>query len=103
MDCDTFTPEPEFATSPICIKDADYEFSVDLSLISTVEAEPFCGNENESATEHINKLSGICLVLGTEKKKQQYYLTKLFPFSLKDKAKTWFNNLPYGSIKSPQD
>ena len=36
-----FAPDPEFATSPICINDADFDFSVDLSLISTVEADPF--------------------------------------------------------------
>ena len=28
-----FTPDTEFATSPICIKDYDFDFSVDLSLI----------------------------------------------------------------------
>src|SRR3954470_25003678 len=38
-----FTPDPTFATSPICITDPDYDFSVDLSLISTVEADPFYG------------------------------------------------------------
>ena len=31
-----FTPDPTFATSPICITDPDYDFSVDLSLISIV-------------------------------------------------------------------
>jgi len=36
-------PDPQFATSPICITDPDYDFSVDLSLISTVEAGPFYG------------------------------------------------------------
>src|SRR3954470_22022163 len=35
------TPDPEFVTSPICIIDPDYDFSVDLSLISTAEADPF--------------------------------------------------------------
>ena len=25
-----FTPDPEFATSPICIKDDDFDFSIDL-------------------------------------------------------------------------
>src|SRR3954469_724546 len=38
-----FTPDPTFSTSPICITDLDYDFSVDLSLISTVEADPFYG------------------------------------------------------------
>src|ERR1043165_8832655 len=37
------TPDPTFATSPICITDPGYNFSVDLSLISTVEADPFYG------------------------------------------------------------
>ena len=36
-----FTPDPTFATSSICITDPDYDFSVDLSLISTFEADPF--------------------------------------------------------------
>src|SRR5664279_210884 len=36
-----FVPDPKFATSPIDIKDADYDFSVDLSLISLVEADLF--------------------------------------------------------------
>ena len=34
-----FTPHPKFASSPICIEDADFDFSIDLSLISTVEAD----------------------------------------------------------------
>src|SRR3954468_534534 len=38
-----FTPDPTFATSPICITDPDYDFSVDLSLISIVEVDPFYG------------------------------------------------------------
>ena len=38
-----FTPDPKFASSPICIEDADFDFSVDLSLISTVEVDPFYG------------------------------------------------------------
>ena len=31
-----FTPDPNFATSPICITDPEFDFSVDLSLISIV-------------------------------------------------------------------
>ena len=54
-----FAPDPEFATSPICIKDADFDFSVDLSLISTVEADPFYGRENEDAIAHLTKLTEL--------------------------------------------
>src|SRR4051812_46793521 len=52
-----FTPDPTFSTSPICITDPDYDFSVDLSLISTVEVYPFYGRENDDAIEHLTKLT----------------------------------------------
>jgi hypothetical protein len=35
------SPDAKFATSPINIKDKDYDFSLDLSYISIVEEEPF--------------------------------------------------------------
>ncbi|KAK1605095.1 hypothetical protein QYE76_028768 [Lolium multiflorum] len=35
------SPDPKFATSPINIKDKDYDFSLDLSHISIVEKTPF--------------------------------------------------------------
>ena len=98
-----FVPDPEFATSPISIKDVDYDFSVDLSLISMVENEPFCGTENDDAIEHMNKLAAISALFSNEKKIQRYYVVKLFPFSLKDDAKVRFNSLSYGSIKSPHE
>ena len=43
------SPDANFATSPINIKDKDYDFYLDLSYISIDEKEPFCGTENESA------------------------------------------------------
>ena len=53
-----FAPNPEFGTSPICIKDADFDFSIDLSLISMVETDPFYGKENEDVLHtSLNSLS----------------------------------------------
>jgi hypothetical protein len=37
------SPDAKFAASPINISDKDYDFSLDLSYISIVEKEPFCG------------------------------------------------------------
>ena len=51
--------DPEFSTSPISIKEEDYDFSVDLSLISIVENEPFCEKENDNAIEHMSKLTTL--------------------------------------------
>ena len=76
---------------------------MDLSHISIVEKEPFRGTENESAVEHMNILSTLSSVFSDDTKKRSYFVTKIFPFSSKDEAKTWFNSLSPGSIKSPMD
>src|ERR1041385_6227779 len=98
-----FTPDPTFATSPICITDPDYDFFVDLSLISKVEVDPFYGRENDDAIAHLIKLAELGDLFTTDEKIRNFYVDKLFPFSLKEGAKSWYDALPYGSIKSPQD
>ncbi|KAK1653919.1 hypothetical protein QYE76_071724 [Lolium multiflorum] len=97
------SPDPEFATSPICIKDKDYDFSLDLSHIAIVEKTPFCGTEKESVVEHMIELSSMSSLFSDDVKMRTYFVAKIFPFSLKDDAKTWYNNLPPGSIKSPTE
>src|SRR3954464_10981554 len=81
----------------------EFDLSVDLSLISTVEADPFYGRENDDAIAHLTKLTELGGLFTTEEKIRNFYVTKLFPFSLKEDAKAWYAALPYGCIKSPQD
>ena len=76
------SPDAKFATSPINIKYKDYDFSLDLSSISIVEKEPFCGTENESAMEHMNELSSLRSLFSDDIKKRSYFVAKIFPFSL---------------------
>ncbi|KAK1579414.1 hypothetical protein QYE76_017647 [Lolium multiflorum] len=97
------SPDPKFATSPINIRDKDYDFSLDLSHIAIVEKTPFCGTEKESAVEHMTELSTLSGLFSDDVKMRTYFVAKIFPFSLKDDAKTWYNNLPPGSIKSPKE
>ncbi|KAK1680290.1 hypothetical protein QYE76_041138 [Lolium multiflorum] len=97
------SPDPKFATSPINIRDKDYDFSLDLSHIAIVEKTPFCGTEKESAVEHMTELSTLSGLFSDDIKMRTYFVAKFFPFSLKDDAKTWYNNLPPGSIKSPKE
>src|SRR3954469_20414609 len=98
-----FTPDPTFATTPICITDPDYDFSVDISLISTIEVDPFYGRENDDAIENLTKLTELGGLFTTDERIRNFYVTKLLPFSLKGDAKSWYDALPCGSIKSPQD
>jgi hypothetical protein len=53
------SPDAKFAVSPIHISDKDYDFSLDLSYISIIEKEPFCGTGSKSAMEHMNELSSL--------------------------------------------
>ena len=52
MKCD-----PKFATSPIFVTDKDYEFSIDLELITLVESDPFYGYESRTIVAHLTKLN----------------------------------------------
>ena len=79
--------DPSFATSPMCISDKDYDFSVDPELITLVESDPFYRYESETVVAHLTKLNDIA-TLFTNDEKTRYFILKLFPFSLKGDVKT---------------
>ncbi|KAI4976251.1 hypothetical protein ZWY2020_049858 [Hordeum vulgare] len=95
--------DPKFATSPIFVTDKDCEFSVDPEKISLVEYDPFHSYESETVIAHLAKLSEIANLFTNEEKISHYYILKLFPFSLKDDAKTWFTSLAPQCVRSPQE
>ncbi|KAI4987910.1 hypothetical protein ZWY2020_028668 [Hordeum vulgare] len=95
--------DPKFATSPIFVTDKDYEFSVDPELITLVESDPLHGYESETVVAHLTQLHDIATLFTSEEKIRHYYILKLFPFSLKDDAKTWFSSLAPVCVRSPQD
>ena len=51
--------DPSFATSPIFVTNKEYEFSVDLEIITLVESDPFYGTESETVVAHLTKLNDI--------------------------------------------
>jgi hypothetical protein len=72
------SPDAKFAASPINIRDKDYDFSLDLSYISIVEKDPFCGTEGESDMAHMNELSTLSNLFSNDIKLR----TLLLRFSL---------------------
>ena len=95
--------DPAFATSPIFVTDKDYEFSVDPDIITLVESDPFYGYESEIVVAHLTKLNDIATLFTNDERSRYFYILKIFPFSLKGDAKTWFNSLDPGCVRSPQD
>ena len=100
---DKMRPDPAFATSPICVPDKDYEFSVDPDIITLVESDPFYGYESETVVAHLTKLNDIASLFTNDERSRYFYILKIFPFSLKGDAKIWFNSLDPGCVRSPQD
>ena len=45
--------DPAFATSPICISNKEYDFSIDPELITLVKSDPFYGCESETVVAHL--------------------------------------------------
>ena len=97
------TPDPAFATSPICVPNKDYEFSVDPDIITLVESDPFYGYEYETVVAHLTKLNDIAALFTNDERSRYLYILKIFPFSLKGDAKIWFNSLDPSCVHSPQD
>jgi len=96
-------PDPAFATSPICVTDKDYEFSVDPDIVTLVEFDPFHGYESETVVAHLTKLNDIATPFTKDERTRYFYILKIFPFSLMGDAKIWFNSLDPGCVHSPQD
>ena len=62
--------------------------------------QQFSGNPNEHDASHLNTFIELC---DMQKKKyvDNYIIkVKLFPFSLRDRAKTWFSSLLHNNIDS---
>ena len=93
--------DPAYATSPIFVTNKDYEFSVDLDIITLVESDRFHGYESENVVAHLTKLNDIDTLFIKDERTRYLYILKIFPFSLKGDAKIWFNSLDPGFVRSP--
>ncbi|KAL4368750.1 hypothetical protein GQ457_05G020490 [Hibiscus cannabinus] len=60
----------------------------------------FGGTPNENARQHVRSFLEICNSFKIHGVSNDVLKLKLFPYSLRDKAKTWLNNLQPGSLQS---
>ena len=72
-------PDPAFATSPICVTDKDYEFSVDPDIITLVETDNIDDSDDEDSPL-INMNCLLCLRVMLWMKK----LVKIFLLAMID-------------------
>ena len=62
------------------------------SLKAMVWAQPFTGLENENPCHHLHEFEEMCSGLSILGMTQETLRWKLFPFSLKGKAKQWYTH-----------
>ena len=60
----------------------------------------FHGRDNEDPYAHLTKFMDICSTVRIFHFTDDTLRLKLFPFSMKDRAKQWLNTLPPGSINT---
>ncbi|KAL4272518.1 hypothetical protein GQ457_13G017520 [Hibiscus cannabinus] len=60
----------------------------------------FGGTPNENARQHLKSFLEICNSFKIHEVSNDVLKLKLFPYALRDKAKTWLNNLQPGSLQS---
>ena len=62
--------------------------------------DPFSGLPSEDAATHLNSFVDLCDMQKKNDVDNDIVKLKLFPFSLRDRAKAWFSSLPKNSIDS---
>src|SRR3989337_1586996 len=63
---------------------------INAALLNLVMKEQFSGSPNEDAASHLNTFVELCDM--QKKKDVDSDIVKLNPFSLRDRAKTWFSS-----------
>ena len=67
-------------------------------VVNLIQQNCFHGLEVKNPHEHLNNFLQCCQTVKSGIQNAEYVSLALFPFSLRDKAKVWFNSLPTGSI-----
>ena len=93
------TKNNDFLSTPIAPLTDAKSCEINVALLNLVMKDQFAGLPSEDAATHLNNFVDLC---DMQKKKDTYndiVKLKLFLFSLRDRAKTWFSSLPKNIIE----
>ena len=95
------TPADDFIPAPITQPAVDAEtYEIKPNLLSLVQQNQFGGSSPEDLGLHLNSFTEICDLMCIKDVDTNDVKLRLFPFSLRGKAKDWLLALPKGTIKS---
>src|SRR4051812_19034168 len=99
--CDfTNTNNNDFFSTPIAPLANTESCEINTTLLNLVMKDQFAGLPSEDAATHLNGFVDLCDMQKKKDVDNDVVKLKLFPFSLRDRAKAWFSSLPKNSIDS---
>ena len=99
--CDfTNTNNNDFISTPIAPLTNAESCEINAALLNLVMKDQFAGLPSEDAATHLNSFVDLCDMQKKKDVDNGIVKLKLFPFSLRDRAKAWFLSLPKNSIDS---
>src|SRR3954464_918151 len=95
------TPSNHSMREPIAqLEVATAEYEIKLNLVSMVQRDQFGGSASEDAGMHLHNFTELCNMTDVKDYDPDALKLRLFPFSLRGKAKGWLLALPKGGITS---
>src|SRR4051812_22232066 len=94
------TNNNDFISTPIAPTTDVESCEINTTLLNLVMKDQFSGRTSEDAATHINNFIDLCDMQKNKDMDNDIVKLKLFPFSLGDRAKTWFSSLPKNTINS---
>ena len=73
-------------------------FELKPALITMVQQNQFTGHPTEDPNEHLGRFLRMANTIKLNVVRPEVIKLRLFPFSLRDIAATWYESLPYGSV-----
>ena len=92
------TSNNDFISTPIAPLTDDESCEINTAMMNLVMKDPFYGLPSEDAATHLNNFVDLCEMQMKKDTNNDIVKLKLFPFSLRYRAKTWFSSLPKNSI-----
>ena len=94
------TNNNDFLSTPIAPLNDVESCEINTALLNLVMKDQFTGLPSEDVATHLNNFVDLCDMQKKKDTDNDIVKLKLFPFSLRDRAKVWFLSLPKNSIDS---
>ena len=94
------TNNNDFINTPVAPATNVESCEINTALLNLVVKDQFFGLPSEDAASHLNNFVELCDMQKKKDVDNDIFKLKLFPFSLRDRTKTWFSSLPKNSIDS---